>query len=761
MSDQRPPWEPTDEDLADLPGFGAELLLRFDDAGALVWANEATQADMSSCAGTSDVGCGTGVAAVDARGLPVCDLARSPEAAACPPGSGTGPHVTLVQTATGPAWWEWRAWRDEAGHLSVAACDVTTTARSAREQWARQRTIDTLVDGAPAGIAVRSTDGHLVLANPRYREWFPDAGDVAPLTAAEAAVATTGMTTSADEEVATATGPRVLLTVRFPLRDPGGRVDHVATVATDITARIALERELTDRERVLDTLVRVSPDVVALVDAGGHLIEASDVLYALLGLPGPVPSHELALHLHPDDSDAVRRWLGGVLAGDDLGRCRCRLLRTDGAIVHLDTSGRRMVDASGAAVGAVLVARDVSASVDVQTRLQQAVAEAEEASRAKSAFLSRITRELRSPLLGVLGMADRLHRVGPGRPALTEAQREAVQHIERAGRHLQALVDEVLDVASVERRVADLQLEPVLVSALVAEAVALVRPLGERRQVRVVHGTDDGRAPDAAEGPWVWADRQRLLQVLLNLLSNGVKYNRPRGSVRVTVSAAGYRVRVAVADTGLGIAPEHLDRLFEPFDRLGAEHSGVEGTGVGLTLTKHLVEQMAGTVEVRSVVGTGSVFVVELAAAPAASVAPGGPPVAAQPLGRVVRVLHVEDDPASGELVRQLLDRRGGVELVRAADGATALALARCQRPDLVLLDLGLPDVGGEAVLAELRSDPTTAGIPVVVVSADATDGQVARLQAAGAAAYLTKPVAVGQLLALVDAAGGQAPVPR
>lgn len=773
MSDQTDAsWEPTADDLAGLALFDDELLLRFDGEGRLEWAN-ATAADLLGIGGADGVataglrlsmlaggrpgeGRAPGDEAPDDGATQTALWAPLADAGRLGRGDGTGPHVGAVRLpGDRTAWWDWSAWRDPEGALFVSAHDVSDDFRTARVQWAGQRTLDTLVEGVAAGIAVRRADGPMVLANSRFRQWFPDAsGTAGPLSPADQAVVSTGAATTSDETVVTPDGQRTLLTVRFPLRDGAGRVAHVATVASDITARIEAEDELAARERLLDTLVRVSPDVVALVDRQKRLVEVSDVVFTLIGLPATVSREELALHVHPEDVPLLSAWTDAVLAGGEVDRCRHRLLAEDGRTVHLEASGRPVVDGSGEASGAVLVSRDVSAAVEVEAQLQRAVAAAEDASRSKTAFLSRISQELRTPLDTVLAMAEHLQHQGAGQPPLDQAQRDAVEHIDRAGRHLRALIDEVLDVTRVERRGVDLVLEPVTVGRLVEEAVGLARPLGDNRGVLVAaetRGREDGGEGDDG-GPWVWADRQRLLQVLLNLLSNAVKYNRPQGTVRVSVTAAGDRVRVAVADTGVGIAPEHLHRLFEPFDRLGAEHSGVEGTGVGLTLTKHLVDQMGGTVEVASAVGTGTVFVVELAAA--APRPSGGDGSATGSPARTLRILHVEDDPASGELVRQLLDRRGGVELMRATDGATALTLARRHQPDLVLLDLGLPDVGGETVLAQLRADPTTAGIPVVVVSADATDGQVRRLQTAGAAAYLTKPVAVGQLLALVDAAG-------
>lgn len=748
------PWHATAEDIAQLGGFAATAVLQIGRDGRLGWANGAARFQL---------GVGTGPEAA----LPTLDELRpaslgrptgrggeaQPDLAdvlQLAAGSGTGPHVSAVATRSGSTlWWEWSAWHEPGVGVVVVAEDVTGARRGDRVQQARQRTLDTLLEGAAAAIAVRSVDGRLVLANDQWRTWFGSGGDEARLSPAETRVAASGSSDVADEQVPGADRMRTVLSVRFPLRDGSGRVAHVATVASDITARRQVEGALADRRRLLDTLRRVSPDVLLVLGEDGRVAEISDAFAVLAETdPGELPRMER--HVHPDDVPGLAAWLQDVMAGRDAGRFRHRLRTGSGRPVHLEAIGRPLRDDDGRIVGAVIVSRDVSAAVAVEQELQRAASVAEGASRAKNDFLARISHELLGPLQQVLSAADRLAGPAGDGSQLDGPQLEAVEHIDRAGRHLQSLIDEIVDVAGVGRPGLALSPEPVAVGKLVTEAVGLARPLGDARGVRLsATVAEDG-------GPWAVADRQRLLQVLLNLLSNAVKYNHPHGTVRVAVSSAGSRVRVAVTDTGVGIAPEHLDRLFDPFDRLGAEASGVEGTGVGLTLTKHLVEQMGGTVEVASAVGAGTVFTVDLAAAPRPSAAadPGGRP----PSGRTVRVLHVEDDPASGELVRRLLQRRGGVDLVRAQDGATALDLARRPpHPDLVLLDLGLPDVGGEAVLERLSGDPATAAIPVVVVSADATDSQVSRLRAAGAAAYLTKPVAVGQLLALVDAAAGVA----
>lgn len=750
----RAPWQATTADLDALGGFAAELLLRFDASGSLQWANCAAQAQLG-VAGERASGRGLTLPELDGpadTSWPAAGgLTTFAGAAGLPPGAGTGPHVSSVATvAASPCWWEWSAWRDDGGTLYLLAHDVSTGRSAAHARCARQRELDAWVEEVGAAVSVRSVDGQLVLGNERHRCWTSAStapgsprGE-GPLLPPEQRVASGGIVLTTDDEIVTPQGPRTVRTVRFPLRDGAGRVAHVASIAVDITPWVEAGAQLEADRNLLDTLLRVSPDAIVYVGTDRRPVELSQAVFELLGEPAEVSSADLGRRLHPDDAPALTGWLDALLTGRQVGRLRHRVVRSDGRTVHLEASGR-LLAGDGGDPSAVLVSRDVSTAVEVEEQLDHALSVARAAGRAKEELLGRISGELRVPLEDLLATADRLHRGASEAGIMVPAQQDAVQHIDRAAHHLRSLIDEIADVSSLQRRGTALQLAAVPVGRLVADAVGLVRPLGEGSGVQVTG------PPDGGAGPWVRADRQRLLQVLLNLLSNGVKYNRPGGTVRVSVSVFGSRIRVAVSDTGVGIAPEHLDRLFDPFDRLGAEHSAVEGTGVGLTVTRHLVEQMGGTVEVASAVGTGTVFAVELAAAePPPS---GARTDVARPAVRMLRVLHVEDDPASGELVHQLLQRRPGIDLVRAADGATALVLARDDPPDLLLLDLGLPDVDGKAVLDRLRDDPLTAAVPVVVISADATDGQVQRLLSAGAAAYLTKPVAVGQLLALVDAA--------
>jgi signal transduction histidine kinase/CheY-like chemotaxis protein len=377
--------------------------------------------------------------------------------------------------------------------------------------------------------------------------------------------------------------------------------------------------------------------------------------------------------------------------------------------------------------------------------LETARASAEAANQAKSEFLSRMSHELRTPLNAVLGFAQVLE-LGD----LTESQRQSVVQIAKGGQHLLELINDVLDISRIETGNLTLSSEPVLVDDAVADVLELIDPLAAQRDV-VCSAVAD------AESNYVVADRQRLKQVLLNLLANAVKYNRPGGDVTISYERVGEHLRIKITDTGPGIPAAKRERLFEPFERLGAEQSDVEGAGIGLALSRRLAEAMNGTVDVESVEGEGSTFWVELQLTEGpierhqrtvgeTSVLP-----TVSTASQKHAVLYVEDNLANIKLIEHVLDYRQDVHLITAMQGRLGIELALQHRPELILLDLHLPDIGGEAVLRELRANPDTSTTPIIVLSADATDGQQARLLAVGATAYLTKPIDVRQLLELVD----------
>jgi CheY-like chemotaxis protein/anti-sigma regulatory factor (Ser/Thr protein kinase) len=355
-----------------------------------------------------------------------------------------------------------------------------------------------------------------------------------------------------------------------------------------------------------------------------------------------------------------------------------------------------------------------------------------------------MSHELRTPLNALLGFAQLLEL-----KEQASDDEESTEQILRAGRHLLGLINEILDLSRIETGSLGLSPEPVELVELVEETASLVRPLAAERRIAV-------EVSDAGAGATARADRQRLKQVLLNLASNAVKYNHDEGTIRFACAATpDGKVRIDVADTGPGLSDDQIGRLFVPFERLGAENTGVEGTGIGLALSRHLVEAMAGTLEVRSTPGEGATFTVELPAAqnPLAGDGADEADRQSEALAPDVAggVLYIEDNPSNLRLVERIVSHRDGIQLFTSTRGAEGLDLARAHHPDLILLDLHLPDLGGGEVLARLQADPATSDIPVVIVSADATPGQIDRLMAAGALHYLTKPLDVGELLAVLD----------
>jgi signal transduction histidine kinase len=378
--------------------------------------------------------------------------------------------------------------------------------------------------------------------------------------------------------------------------------------------------------------------------------------------------------------------------------------------------------------------------------LQQLNEQLQAADQAKNEFLSRMSHELRTPLAAIMGFSELFALAD-----LDEKKNEWAATLLRAGKHLLQLVDEVLDISRIEAGELSISVEPVAVQPLLADAMEMIQPMAEGRRVTI-------HKPDVGDGSrYVRADTQRLKQVLINLLSNAVKYNREGGEVEISAVRTGSdQVRIGVKDTGPGIDPDSFEKLFTPFERLDAG-ADVQGTGLGLALSRSLVEAMQGSLTVSSAPGEGSTFTVELRMGePAAVVAAtaeldGGELIATRSYDGERRLLYVEDTVANIRLVEEILSARPSVKLLPAGMGSLGIELATEHQPDLVLLDLHLPDLGGEEVLAQLRADSRTKDIPVVVLSADATARTPGPLLEAGAQAYLTKPIGVRELLEVVD----------
>jgi len=387
----------------------------------------------------------------------------------------------------------------------------------------------------------------------------------------------------------------------------------------------------------------------------------------------------------------------------------------------------------------------------VNEELDLARKQAEHANREKSIFLSNMSHELRTPLNAILGFAQIL--TSDTLPSTLPEKKEYATYIFRAGTHLLTLINEILDLAKVESGTMSLSIEPVSLAEIFQECQTMIEPLAKKRGIQIAF-------PENAD-KYVFADRTRLKQVLINLLSNAVKYNREQGRVTVDcrLTDAG-RVRIAVQDTGAGLSSAQLAALFQPFNRLGRENTEEEGTGIGLALTKRLVEAMQAEIGVASEIDVGSTFWIELRAhAPLApkldDIASKSAPKPASlkiPLSRKT-LLYVEDNPMNLKLVTELLRSRADLELVSATDGYFGVELARLHLPHVILMDINLPGMDGIETRRILRDDPRTAHIPVIAVTANAMASDVKRAMSAGFFRYITKPIDIATFTEAIDSA--------
>ena len=547
------------------------------------------------------------------------------------------------------------------------------------------------------------------------------------------------------------------------LRDAHEAIIGYLLIGTDNTARkqIEAERELLGqrlREHQFYTRSWFESNIDALMtsDPSGIVTDVNTQMEALTGctrdelIGAPFRSHFT-------DPERARACLDLVLRQRKVSDYELTARSRDGKETPVSFNATTFYDRDRRMQGVFGSARDVTESkrlnevlLERNRALERARAMADKANLAKSEFLSSMSHELRSPLNAILGFAQLMD--SDSNPP-TAHQHESIAQILGAGWHLLTLIDDILDLAKVESGKVHLSREPVSLAEVLLECRGMVETQVQQRGIRLTFPLFDRPC-------FVMADRTRAKQVLMNLLSNAVKYNGPLGEVGVTVvEAAAGRTRVSVRDTGAGLTPEQVAQLFQAFNRLGQEVGGEEGTGIGLVVAKRLVELMGGSIGAESTVGVGSTFWFELvtAAAPilavegAEGVAFSGSP--AREGTRLRTLLCVEDNPANLRLVEQVIARRPGIRLLTAVNGRSGIEIARASLPDVVLMDINLPDLNGFEVLKVLRADPVTGGIPLVALSANAMPQDVEMGLKAGFFRYITKPIRIGEFMETLDLA--------
>ncbi|MCA1940476.1 MAG: PAS domain S-box protein [Caenispirillum bisanense] len=538
------------------------------------------------------------------------------------------------------------------------------------------------------------------------------------------------------------------------VRDADGRPVRMLGVIRDITRNKAAEVAVQESQRRLRVAIDNITDGFILIDADDRIVLWNERMTQLY--PRLTPYVRVGVPFEETVRAGVRdgQYLNAIGREEAFiaeRMARHRLPREFYEERLIDSEGRprwvRVAETALPGGGRVGIRTDI-------TELRLAQEEAERANEAKSAFLSSMSHELRTPLNAILGFAQLLE--ASRKDPLTDKQKSHVQHILKGGQHLLDLINEVLDLARIEAGKLTLSIEDISPADVIDECLSITETLAERRGIAVQRAF-------ALPLPGVRADYTRLKQVLLNLLSNAVKYNREEGRITLAVGpGAPGMLRFAVTDTGRGIPADKFVSLFEPFNRLGAETTEVEGTGIGLTITRELTERMGGTIGVESEVGVGSTFWVEMPLSEARLDLPVeiealGDATADASAGPSLRVLYVEDNPANMRLMEEVMEELGNVDLRTAHTAELGIELAVRERPDLILMDVNLPGMDGFQALAILREQPETRTTPIIALTANATASSIQKGIAAGFTAYLTKPVVIPQLMqAIRDAVEGR-----
>jgi PAS domain S-box-containing protein len=547
---------------------------------------------------------------------------------------------------------------------------------------------------------------------------------------------------------------------RFPaivsvtaLRDAQDAIIGYLLIGTDNTVRKQVEEQLRWAEESFRLMVESVTDyAIVMLDPHGHVMTWNDGAQRIKGyVAEEIIGRHFSIFYPLEDIDRgePRRNLDVAIAEGRFEDEGWRV-RKDGSTFWANVVFTSIRDQGGNLRGFAKLTQDLTERRKVEAELTSAKSLAEKANLAKSDFLSSMSHELRSPLNAILGFAQLMDSEIP---PVTPSQKASIDQILHAGWYLLELINEILDLTVVESGKLSLSVEPVSLGEVLLECHAMIEPQGQKRDLKLVF-------PRCEIPHFVLADRIRLKQILINLLSNAIKYNQPGGSVVLdfTTNTLG-RTRINIRDTGLGLPPEKLSQLFQPFNRLGQETSTEEGTGIGLVMSKLLVELMGGKIGAESTVGAGSVFWFELSsttapqfatvrvestAAGPAEIQPGLPPRT---------LLYVEDNTANLNLVEQIIARRPDIRLLSALNGTLGIEIARSVLPDVILMDINLPGISGIQALRILRGDPVTAHIPVLAISANAMQGDIQKGLEAGFFRYLTKPINVKEFLLALDVA--------
>ncbi|MDO8466514.1 MAG: PAS domain S-box protein, partial [Gallionella sp.] len=547
---------------------------------------------------------------------------------------------------------------------------------------------------------------------------------------------------------------------RFPavvsvtaLRDDDNAIIGYLLIGTDNTARKQIEAEqkkldqrLRDQQFYTRSLIESNIDAIMTTDPSGIISDANKQMEALTGctrdelIGAPFKNY----FTDPERAEAS---INLVLSEKKVTNYELTARARDGKETVVSFNASTFYDRDRRLQGVFAAARDVTERKRLDQELESAKSVAEKANLAKSDFLSSMSHELRTPLNAILGFAQLLES---GSPPPTATQTVRLHQIIKAGWYLLELINEILDLALIESGKLSLSQEPVELIDVILECQAMIEPQAQQRDIKLTFLPFD-------ETWFARADRTRVKQVLINLLSNAIKYNREHGTVEVKCTeSTPERLRISVKDSGAGLPPEKLAQLFQPFNRLGQEASGEQGTGIGLVVTKQLIELMGGTIGMESTVGVGSEFWIELIrdVTPQLVAENALPAEPALPYpGNVTprTLLYVEDNPANLMLVEQIIEDHPHLRMLSARDGKQGIALAGAHRPDVILMDINLPGLSGFQALKLLRADPRTTHIPVLAISANAMPRDIEKGMEAGFFRYLTKPININEFMNALD----------